>query len=91
MTHRNGLSPDEIANLLRELSENESGGGPAAKQRADVIDNIPVNSERYVATDGTDWIPHNSNVPGIFATRNVLQQSIGPTSFAKLNVNVIFL
>ncbi|GFW23272.1 uncharacterized protein TNCV_3803721 [Trichonephila clavipes] len=27
MAHRKGLSPDEIANLLREISENESDGG----------------------------------------------------------------
>ncbi|GFW69926.1 hypothetical protein TNCV_1403791 [Trichonephila clavipes] len=38
---------------------------------ADVIDNIPVNSDIHIARDGTDWIPHNSNVPGRFAPRTV--------------------
>ncbi|GFT86805.1 uncharacterized protein TNCV_4163841 [Trichonephila clavipes] len=56
----------------------------------DVIDNILVNPDIHVARDGTEWIPHNSNVPGRFATRNALRQSSGPTSFAKDNVKVHF-
>ncbi|GFV80973.1 hypothetical protein TNCV_2269571 [Trichonephila clavipes] len=71
MTLRKGLTPEEIANLLK----------------CSVTDNCPVNPNTYVARDGIEWIPHNSNVPGRFATRNVLRQSSGPTSFAKHNIN----
>ncbi|GFW97639.1 uncharacterized protein TNCV_685091 [Trichonephila clavipes] len=73
MARRKGLSPDEIANLLRELSENESDVGELiclnldsdedkrlsesdckeTEERADVIDNIPVNPDIYVTRDGT--------------------------------------
>ncbi|GFX74957.1 uncharacterized protein TNCV_1845291 [Trichonephila clavipes] len=49
------------------LSESES------KESADEIDNISVNTDIYVTRNGTEWIPHNSNVPGRFATPNVLQ------------------
>ncbi|GFV63602.1 uncharacterized protein TNCV_625971 [Trichonephila clavipes] len=45
-----------------------------SKENADVIDNIPVNLDIYVTRDGTEWIPHNSNVPGRFATRNVFEK-----------------
>ncbi|GFW57936.1 uncharacterized protein TNCV_1418831 [Trichonephila clavipes] len=103
MVRRKGLSTEEITNLLRELSENESDGGELSssnldsyediklseskceesEESADVIDNIPVNPDIYVARGGTEWILHNNNVPGSFATPKVLQQSSGPTSFAK--------
>ncbi|GFU56498.1 uncharacterized protein TNCV_1137251 [Trichonephila clavipes] len=109
MTHRKGQSSDEIDNLLRELSENESDSGELScsnsdfyenirlsesdceesEEIADEIDNIPVNSDINVARDDTEWIPHNSNVPGRFAARNVLHQSSSPQSFAKY-VNVSF-
>ncbi|GFX18626.1 uncharacterized protein TNCV_3310871 [Trichonephila clavipes] len=63
-----------------------------SEESADVIDNTPVNPVIYVARDGTECIPHNCNVPGRFATRNVLRQSSGgSTSFAKHNVNDNFL
>ncbi|GFU79963.1 hypothetical protein TNCV_578431 [Trichonephila clavipes] len=45
-----------------------------------------INPDIFVARDGTDWIPHNSNVPGKFATQNVLRQSSGLTSVANHNV-----
>ncbi|GFT82886.1 hypothetical protein TNCV_4434351 [Trichonephila clavipes] len=53
--------------------------GQKSEESADVSDNISLNSDIYVARDGTDWIMHISNVTGRFATRNVLQQSSGPT------------
>ncbi|GFW84909.1 hypothetical protein TNCV_681971 [Trichonephila clavipes] len=34
-----------------------------SEESADVIDNIPVNLDIYVASYGIEWIPHNSNVP----------------------------
>ncbi|GFT07612.1 uncharacterized protein TNCV_4045671 [Trichonephila clavipes] len=88
MARRKGLSPDKIANLLREISENESDGGQLScsnldsvkdirlsdsdceesEESADIIDNIPVNIDIYIAKDGPEWIPHNRNVPGKFAT-----------------------
>ncbi|GFW92849.1 uncharacterized protein TNCV_1736421 [Trichonephila clavipes] len=61
------------------------------KEKTNIIDYIPVNPDIYIARDDTEGIPHNSNAPGRFATRNVLQQSSGPTSFAKHNVNISFL
>ncbi|GFW43161.1 uncharacterized protein TNCV_1349251 [Trichonephila clavipes] len=72
------------------ISSNESDG-EESEESADTIDNISVNPDIYVARDGTKWIPHNSNVPDRFVTRNVLRQSSGPTSFTKHNVNVSFL
>ncbi|GFW19157.1 uncharacterized protein TNCV_254841 [Trichonephila clavipes] len=62
-----------------------------SEEKTDIIDYIPVNTDIYIARDGTEWIPHNSNVLGRFVTRNVLQQSSGLSSFAKHNVNVSFL
>ncbi|GFT98878.1 uncharacterized protein TNCV_3792841 [Trichonephila clavipes] len=96
---------DEIAYLLREISENESVDGELScsnldseedvrlsesdceesEESADVIDNIPVNPDMYVARDSRDWILHN-NVSGRFETQNFLQQSSVPTSFMKHNV-----
>ncbi|GFW37501.1 uncharacterized protein TNCV_861081 [Trichonephila clavipes] len=106
-----GLYPEKIANLLREIFENESDGGELfcsnldsdedirlsesdyeeSEESADIIDNIPVNPDTYIARDGTEWTPHNSNAPGRFAARNILRQSSGPPNFAKHNVNVSFL
>ncbi|GFY14278.1 uncharacterized protein TNCV_3614661 [Trichonephila clavipes] len=90
MPRRKDLSSNEIANLLREVSENKSEGGELScsnldsdevirlsesdceesKESADIIDNIPINPVIYVAREGSEWIPHNSNVPGRFVTRN---------------------
>ncbi|GFX18534.1 uncharacterized protein TNCV_3371071 [Trichonephila clavipes] len=107
MTCRKGIIPDEIANLLRELSENESDGGwlaliediirlsesdcKGSEESAEIINNILVNPDIYVAGNNTEWIPHNSNVPGRFETRNVLRQSSYPISLSKHNINVRFL
>ncbi|GFT25605.1 hypothetical protein TNCV_1965251 [Trichonephila clavipes] len=68
MNLRKYLSPHEIANLFRELSENDLDG--------DVIDNIPVNPDTYIARDGTDWSPHNSKVPSRFVTRNFYDKAL---------------
>ncbi|GFS91932.1 uncharacterized protein TNCV_1931081 [Trichonephila clavipes] len=97
---RKNLTTNEIANLLRQLSENElaviyipmnirlnESDCEEFEVNADVIDNIPVNADIYVTRDDTDWIPHNSNVPGRFTPINVLQPSSIPTRFAKNNVN----
>ncbi|GFU12037.1 uncharacterized protein TNCV_2095121 [Trichonephila clavipes] len=59
-------------------------GCEESEEKTDIIDYIPVNPD----SDGTEWIPYNSNVPGRFANRNVLRQNSGPTSFAKHTVNV---
>ncbi|GFX52109.1 hypothetical protein TNCV_981461 [Trichonephila clavipes] len=40
-----------------------------SEKRADVIDNIPVNPDIYVARDGTECVTPNRNVPGRFATK----------------------
>ncbi|GFW48809.1 hypothetical protein TNCV_4243891 [Trichonephila clavipes] len=40
MAHRNGLSPDEITNLLREISENESDGGELSCSNLNSDENI---------------------------------------------------
>ncbi|GFW72251.1 hypothetical protein TNCV_702881 [Trichonephila clavipes] len=40
-----------------------------SEKSADVIDNIPVKPDIYVAKDGAEWIPHNSNAPSRFATK----------------------
>ncbi|GFV45504.1 histone-lysine N-methyltransferase SETMAR [Trichonephila clavipes] len=45
MTHRRGLSPDEIANSFRELSENESDGvRPCAAMSLCVTDQHPLRT-----------------------------------------------
>ncbi|GFW48794.1 uncharacterized protein TNCV_4243741 [Trichonephila clavipes] len=92
---RKVLSPDEIANLLRELSENESDGGESScsnldsdedirsnesdceesEESVDVIDSIPVNLDKYISRDKTEWIPHNSKLPGRFFDKAVIQQA----------------
>ncbi|GFV25499.1 uncharacterized protein TNCV_1147691 [Trichonephila clavipes] len=59
-----------------------------SEESAVEIDNIPVNPDIYVARDGKEWIPHNGNVPGRFATTHT---SSGPTSSVKHNANISFL
>ncbi|GFY30246.1 hypothetical protein TNCV_4064971 [Trichonephila clavipes] len=34
------------------------------EESADIIDKNPVNPDIYIATDGTEWILHNGNIPG---------------------------
>ncbi|GFV52745.1 uncharacterized protein TNCV_2874161 [Trichonephila clavipes] len=75
------FSADNIFGGLRNFDEdirlNESDC-EESKESADVIDDIPVNPDIYVAREEhTEWIPYNSNDPGRFATRNVLRQSSG--------------
>ncbi|GFV58121.1 uncharacterized protein TNCV_2109491 [Trichonephila clavipes] len=72
----------------RRLNESDC---EKSEESADAIDNIPENPGTYVVRDDTEGIPHNSNAPGKFATRNVLRPSSVPTSFAKHNVNVVTL
>ncbi|GFT99751.1 hypothetical protein TNCV_1141231 [Trichonephila clavipes] len=82
MARSKGLSPDEIANLLREISENvcESDDSDEdtrfsesyceeSEESACIIDNISINSDIHIAREGTEWIQHNSNVPDRFATK----------------------
>ncbi|GFV29014.1 hypothetical protein TNCV_749691 [Trichonephila clavipes] len=40
-----------------------------SEESADLIDNIPLKPDIYVAKDDKECIPHNSNVPGRFATK----------------------
>ncbi|GFU35642.1 uncharacterized protein TNCV_2099381 [Trichonephila clavipes] len=61
------------------------------EESADIINNIPVNFDIYIARDSTEQIPHDSNAHDRFASRNVLRQSSSPTSFTKHSVNVSFL
>ncbi|PRD21702.1 UNVERIFIED_CONTAM: hypothetical protein NCL1_51054 [Trichonephila clavipes] len=75
------------ANSDEDIRLNESNC-EESEESADVIDIIPINPDIYASRDGTEWIPHNSNVPGRFVTRNVLRQRSVQTSFAKHNVNV---
>ncbi|GFU80072.1 hypothetical protein TNCV_579521 [Trichonephila clavipes] len=44
------------------------------EESADAINN-PVNPNTSITRFGTECIPHNNNVPGIFATPNILRQS----------------
>ncbi|GFX26265.1 hypothetical protein TNCV_948651 [Trichonephila clavipes] len=68
MTHETD-SDEDISLSESDCKESE--------ERADVIENISVNPNVYVARDGVEWISHNSNVPGRLRTRNVLEQEIG--------------
>ncbi|GFX93029.1 hypothetical protein TNCV_139731 [Trichonephila clavipes] len=70
------LIPQEILHELdlsmrRRLNKSDC---EETEESADVIDNISVNIDTYVARDGTEWISHNSNCPCTVATRNVLPQ-----------------
>ncbi|GFV30281.1 hypothetical protein TNCV_97561 [Trichonephila clavipes] len=71
-----------------KLSE---GDCKISEERANAIDITPANPDIYMSLGGTEWIPHISSVPVKFATRNVLRQNRGPTSFVKHNVTVSFL
>ncbi|GFT09315.1 hypothetical protein TNCV_5062001 [Trichonephila clavipes] len=61
------LNSDEDI-IKRKLSKNDC---KESEGSADEIDNLPVNPDIYVARNVTR-ILHNSNVPGRFASRNVL-------------------
>ncbi|GFT97856.1 uncharacterized protein TNCV_2167661 [Trichonephila clavipes] len=83
------LSVPDIAKYSDEDIRLNESDCEESTESVEEIDNIPVNPDIHVARDGTECIPHNSNVPGNFATRNVLRQSSGPTNFAKHNVNAL--
>ncbi|GFW22584.1 hypothetical protein TNCV_1478811 [Trichonephila clavipes] len=51
LSYSNLDSDEEI-----RLSESDYG---ESEEKADVIDNIPVNPDIYVVREGTEWIPHN--------------------------------
>ncbi|GFW78143.1 uncharacterized protein TNCV_136121 [Trichonephila clavipes] len=57
--HRAMSYPDSDEDIrLRESDCEES------EERANIMDNIPVHPDKYIARDDTEWIAHNSNVPG---------------------------
>ncbi|GFW97805.1 hypothetical protein TNCV_1425681 [Trichonephila clavipes] len=57
---------DLYSNENIRLSESDC---EESEKSADTIDNIPVIAGIYIARDDTEWIPLNSDVPGIFATK----------------------
>ncbi|GFX76175.1 uncharacterized protein TNCV_2144791 [Trichonephila clavipes] len=61
-----------------------------SEESADVIDNIPVNPDIYVARDIIEWIPRNSNVPGRFVTRNEFCDNAVVQQASQNNVNISF-
>ncbi|GFV36588.1 hypothetical protein TNCV_2261071 [Trichonephila clavipes] len=77
------LNSDEDIRLSKSNCEE-------SKKSSEEIDNIAVNLDIYVTRYETEWILYNNNVPGRFATRNVLRLSSCPIS-AKYNINVSFL
>ncbi|GFV07071.1 hypothetical protein TNCV_4687451 [Trichonephila clavipes] len=74
MARRKGLSPEKIANVLQELSKNESDGDEVScsnldsdedkrlsesdceesEESADIIANVPLNTDIYVTGDGKE-------------------------------------
>ncbi|GFV30927.1 hypothetical protein TNCV_4013611 [Trichonephila clavipes] len=76
----------ETADSDEDISLNERDYEDS-EESVELIENIPINSDKYITSDSTKLVPHNSNVPGRFATLNVLRRSIGQTSFAKHNVD----
>ncbi|GFX33130.1 transposable element Tc3 transposase [Trichonephila clavipes] len=68
MGHSVGEKNFPLANSDEDIKLNKSDC-EESEESANVIDNIPVNPDTYVSRDGTEWIPHNSNVSGRFATK----------------------
>ncbi|GFU33425.1 uncharacterized protein TNCV_4362451 [Trichonephila clavipes] len=66
VNHRKGLSPDEIANLLQKLSENESNGGQLSCSKLDSDEEIRLSEsdseESEESSDTIDNIPLNPGV-----------------------------
>ncbi|PRD30374.1 UNVERIFIED_CONTAM: hypothetical protein NCL1_26588 [Trichonephila clavipes] len=66
MTHRKDLIPDVIANLLQELSENESDGGELSCSNLDSDEDIELNESDYEeseeSADEIDSIPANKDI-----------------------------
>ncbi|PRD28571.1 UNVERIFIED_CONTAM: hypothetical protein NCL1_31959 [Trichonephila clavipes] len=71
MPFRKCLTPDEIANFLRELSENESDGGQLSYSNLDSDEDIRLNENDCEESEGSadviDNIPVN---PDIYFTRD---------------------
>ncbi|GFW48842.1 hypothetical protein TNCV_3900401 [Trichonephila clavipes] len=76
MALRKDLNQDEIANLLRNISENESASLDSdeimrlnerdceeSDESEDVIDDTPVNPDIYVARDGAECNSKVTNCP----------------------------
>ncbi|GFX02012.1 uncharacterized protein TNCV_372011 [Trichonephila clavipes] len=90
ITHRKDLSLNEIANSLRELSENESDGDVLSCSNLDSDDDILLHEsdcdESDESADEIDNIPVN---PNIYVTRNgtewILHHSNFPGRFATQN------
>ncbi|GFW12529.1 uncharacterized protein TNCV_817811 [Trichonephila clavipes] len=65
MAPRKGLSPDEIACLLRDISENESDGGELSCSNLDSDEDIRLNEsdceESVENADIIDNIPVNAD------------------------------
>ncbi|GFW44872.1 uncharacterized protein TNCV_4511861 [Trichonephila clavipes] len=66
MSCRKDLSPEEIANLLREISENESDGGELSCCNFDSNEDIGLSEsdceEFEESADIIDSIPINTNI-----------------------------
>ncbi|GFW64620.1 uncharacterized protein TNCV_700261 [Trichonephila clavipes] len=66
MARRKGLSPGEIPNLLREISENESDGGELSCSSLDCDEDIRLREsdceESEKSTDRIDNIPVNPDI-----------------------------
>ncbi|GFV67036.1 uncharacterized protein TNCV_357211 [Trichonephila clavipes] len=66
MIRRKCLSPDEIANLLRELSENESDGGELSCSNLDSDEDIRLSEsdceESGESADEIENIPVNRDI-----------------------------
>ncbi|GFX22865.1 uncharacterized protein TNCV_2606071 [Trichonephila clavipes] len=66
MTRRKALNPDEIANLFRALSENESGGCELSRSNLDSDEDIRLSEcdceESKEIADKIDNIPVNPDI-----------------------------
>ncbi|GFW39395.1 uncharacterized protein TNCV_1833781 [Trichonephila clavipes] len=69
MTHRKDLIPDVIANLLQELSENESDGGELSCSNLDSDEDIGLNESDYEESE--ESADKQSSGPTSFAKHNV--------------------
>ncbi|GFW45465.1 uncharacterized protein TNCV_3244051 [Trichonephila clavipes] len=71
MTRRKGLSPNEIANMLRELSENESDGGELSCSNLDSDEEIRLSeSDCEESEESADEIDNIPIYPDIYGVRD---------------------
>ncbi|GFU64921.1 uncharacterized protein TNCV_785721 [Trichonephila clavipes] len=71
MTRKKDLSPDEIAYLFRELSENESDGGELSCSNLDSDEDIRLSeSDREESQESADEILNILVNPNIIVTRD---------------------